>query len=86
MVALQEELDWACYRLYGLTDEELTFPIEELPPIQKGERAFEIALARRMAAGEATTTWFDGTARRRSPSCRITGRRATGSSSNGGWS
>jgi hypothetical protein len=59
MVALQEELDWACYHLYALTDEELTFPIDELPPLQKGERAFEIALARRIARGEATSTWFD---------------------------
>jgi hypothetical protein len=24
MIALQEELDWQCYRLYGLTDEDLT--------------------------------------------------------------
>ncbi|MTV27838.1 BREX-2 system adenine-specific DNA-methyltransferase PglX [Nitriliruptoraceae bacterium ZYF776] len=59
MVALQEELDWACYHLYGLTDQELTFSIEELPLLRKGERAFEIALARRMAAGEAFSTWFD---------------------------
>ena len=59
MVALQEELDWACYYLYGLTAEELTCPIDELPLLQKGERAFEIALARRIAAGEATSTWFD---------------------------
>jgi hypothetical protein len=59
MVALQEELDWECYRLYGLLDEDLTFPTEELPPIRKGERAFEIALARQVAAGETTTTWFE---------------------------
>jgi hypothetical protein len=59
MVAMQEELDWECYRLYGLLDEGLTSPTEELPPIQKGERAFEIALARRVAAGEATTSWFE---------------------------
>jgi hypothetical protein len=59
MVAMQEELDWECCRLYGPVDEELTFPLEELPPVRKGERAFEIALARRVAAGEATTSWFD---------------------------
>lgn len=58
MVALQEELDWSCYHLYGLTDAELAYPIEELPSVEKGQRAFEIALARRMAAGEATSTWF----------------------------
>jgi hypothetical protein len=59
MVALQEELDWECYRLYGLLDDDLAFLSEELPPIRKGERAFEIALARRVAAGEATTSWFE---------------------------
>jgi SAM-dependent methyltransferase len=59
MVGLQEELDWACYHLYGLTDEELTFPVDDVPSLQKGERAFEIALARKMAAGEVTSTWFD---------------------------
>lgn len=63
MVSLQEELDWRCYRLYGLTDDELTLcdavgaPIEP-PPVRLGERAFEIVLARRIAAGEEESTWF----------------------------
>jgi hypothetical protein len=59
MVALQEELDWECYRLYGLTDEALILTDARLPEVEKGQRAFEIALARRMVAGEATTTWFE---------------------------
>ena len=59
MVGLQEELDWACYGLYGLVDEDLTFPVDEVPALAKGERAFEIALARRMAAGEVSTAWFE---------------------------
>ncbi|MCK6557260.1 BREX-2 system adenine-specific DNA-methyltransferase PglX [Candidatus Binatia bacterium] len=159
MIALQEELDWECYRLYGLTEEPLTHaaaraasdplsrtsaggdcwfspgapldtgpepfdtPIEktsatqgdrvmetgptrgerifapflkhpdpftpssrpflaayrgahpfidrpgegggegavpaDLPPLQLGERAFEIVTARKMAAGELTTAWFE---------------------------
>jgi hypothetical protein len=59
MVALQEELDWRCYHLYGLTDGDLTCDGNDLPEIDKGERAFEIAFARRVAAGEATTTWFE---------------------------
>ncbi len=59
MVALQEELDWRCYRLYGLVDEDLTFDPDRLPELHKGQRAFEIALARRMAAGEAISTWFE---------------------------
>lgn len=59
MVAVQEELDWECYRLYGLLDEDLTLPIDELPELEKGQRAFEIVLARKLAAGELTTTWFE---------------------------
>lgn len=61
MIARQEELDWRCYHLYGLlpTDTaaksfEYDAPIE----VALGERAFEIVLARRMAAGTETTTWF----------------------------
>lgn len=57
MVALQEELDWHIYRLYGLTDATLTFA-GELPQVKPGERAFEIALARKMAEGEIESTWF----------------------------
>lgn len=59
MVAIQEELDWECYRLYGLLDEALTMSIQAVPPIRLGERAFEIVMARRMERGELTTTWFD---------------------------
>jgi type I restriction-modification system DNA methylase subunit len=58
MVAQQEELDWECYRLYGLIDRELTLSYEP-PPLKLGQRAFEILLARKMAAGEAQTTWFE---------------------------
>lgn len=58
-IALQEELDWHCYRLYGLLDHDLTLPNGSVPPIRLGERAFEILLARKMAAGELETTWFD---------------------------
>jgi hypothetical protein len=59
MVSAQEELDWRCYHLYGLTDEDLSLEPDDAPPIEKGERAFEIALARRMAAGEVETSWFE---------------------------
>lgn len=57
MIALQEELDWRCYRLYRLIDA----PLETASPpeLALGERAFEIALARRMAEGEEETTWFE---------------------------
>jgi hypothetical protein len=57
-IALQEELDWQAYSLYGLIDEPLTY-LKPVPPINLGERAFEIALARRVAGGDTTTTWFE---------------------------
>lgn len=61
VIALQEELDWLVYRLYGLRgDNTLEWPdLDSLPPVQLGERAFEIVMARRMAAGELQTTWFE---------------------------
>ena len=57
-IRLQEDLDWECYRLYGLLEDDLTYPTEASLSIQLGERAFEIVLARKMAAGDVTTTWF----------------------------
>ena len=59
MIALQEELDWRCYRLYKVTDDDLCTPPGDVPPVRLGERAFEIVLARRMAAGEVETKWFE---------------------------
>lgn len=59
MVSAQEELDWVCLQLYGVTDNALTLPVgETAPPLQLGERAFEIVLARKVAAGELKTAWF----------------------------
>ncbi|TXH62100.1 MAG: BREX-2 system adenine-specific DNA-methyltransferase PglX [Burkholderiaceae bacterium] len=62
MVAEQENLDWCCYGLYGLLPEgcsrsELQYadPVE----VKLGERAFEIVLARRVAAGIESTSWFE---------------------------
>ncbi|MCZ6872361.1 MAG: BREX-2 system adenine-specific DNA-methyltransferase PglX [bacterium] len=55
----QEDLDWECYRLYGLLEDDLTYPTEKPLGIQLGERAFEIVLARRMALGEVQTKWFE---------------------------
>lgn len=64
MMALQEELDWDVYHRYGLITDaqlaELTVPdTTDVPSINLGERAFEIVLARRMAADEASTEWFN---------------------------
>jgi hypothetical protein len=58
LVAVQEELDWRCYQLYGLLNAELTYG-KPPPPVRLGERAFEIAMARGIAAGDLTTTWFE---------------------------
>ena len=57
MIAQQEELDWDYYRIYGLIEDDLTYS-RDLPGIALGERAFEIALARRMQSGEEETAWF----------------------------
>jgi hypothetical protein len=57
MIALQEELDWECYRLYGLVDKELTYGTEP-PPLRFGQRAFELAMQPRIASGELQTTWY----------------------------
>ncbi|WP_435173655.1 BREX-2 system adenine-specific DNA-methyltransferase PglX [Gordonia hongkongensis] len=60
MIRDQENLDWEVYRLYGLIDENLNLSGSiSGPGLALGERAFEIALARRMAAGEAETEWFN---------------------------
>ncbi len=58
-IALQEELDWTCYRLYGLIEDDLTHHGADLPGLNLGERSFEIVVARDLAAGNATTTWFE---------------------------
>jgi len=64
MIALQEDLDWRCYSLYGLTDQDLCYQDPagdqcEPPEMALGQRAFEIVMARQMAAGELETTWFE---------------------------
>jgi hypothetical protein len=61
-IATQEELDWRCYGLYGLLPvggDRSTYEHPAAPEVALGERAFEIVLARRMAAGTETTTWFE---------------------------
>ncbi|MBO0655485.1 BREX-2 system adenine-specific DNA-methyltransferase PglX [Streptomyces triculaminicus] len=62
MIALQEELDWQVYSLYNLHPEDLRVSENpdspDIPELALGERAFEIVLARRVAAGEASGEWF----------------------------
>jgi hypothetical protein len=62
MIGEQEELDWHCYRLYELLPAGVSVEeVEHSTPVDValGERAFEIVLARRVAAGKETTNWFD---------------------------
>ncbi|MGV9671692.1 BREX-2 system adenine-specific DNA-methyltransferase PglX [Gordonia sp. NPDC003504] len=56
MVSSQEELDWECYRLFGLIDEDLTYP-GDLPGLLSEERSFAIDLARSIEQGN-DTSWF----------------------------
>jgi len=67
MIALQEELDWKVYGLYNLLDQDEAAELcvkdwatdpNSIPGLNLGERAFEIVLARKMAAGEVETQWF----------------------------
>jgi hypothetical protein len=58
MIALQEELDWQVYSLYRLLPEDLRAAEGDVPELALGERAFEIVLARRVEAGEASDEWF----------------------------
>ncbi|MFJ8805567.1 BREX-2 system adenine-specific DNA-methyltransferase PglX [Streptomyces sp. NPDC102490] len=65
VIALQEELDWQVYGLYGLLSDaevaRITTPSPDpdtIPEVKLGERAFEIVLARKAAAGELDTAWF----------------------------
>jgi len=67
MIAVQEELDWEVYRLYGILDEDLTYDGDDLPGLALGQRAFEIVLGRKLLDGEIDTQWF---ARHGSPPIR----------------
>ncbi len=61
MISAQEELDWEVYGLYGLLGDDADELIGQgvtKPPLTLGERAFEITLARKVAAGEEETEWF----------------------------
>lgn len=60
MIFLQEELDWLNYRAYGiLTESECPLHAADTVPLPLGERAFEIDLARKVAAEEEETSWFE---------------------------
>jgi hypothetical protein len=60
MISAQEELDWQIYGLYGLLGDEADSLVSNwsTPPLRLGERAFEIALARKVESGDGETEWF----------------------------
>lgn len=58
LIFAQEELDWATYGLYDLVDEDLNYGHTDVSTLSLGERAFEIALARKVRDGEEQTAWF----------------------------
>ncbi|CAM5704904.1 BREX-2 system adenine-specific DNA-methyltransferase PglX [Streptomyces hirsutus] len=65
MIALQEELDWQVYGLYGLLSSEdvarATVPSERLsecPDVKFGQRAFELVIAPNAERDEAVEQWF----------------------------
>ncbi|MFI8326924.1 BREX-2 system adenine-specific DNA-methyltransferase PglX [Streptomyces sp. NPDC085529] len=65
MIAMQEELDWQVYGLYGLLGSgEIAMATvaadmrAEAPELQLGERAFEIVIAERAETDEAVEQWF----------------------------
>lgn len=67
LIGWQEELDWQIYESFGLVepDDGVSVPEGEGMDLvyglglELGQRAFEIVLARKMAAGEVQTTWFE---------------------------
>jgi len=59
MIGVQEESDWRCYHLYGITGDDLSLSPEDAPLLSLGERSFEIVLARKMAAGQTESSWFE---------------------------
>jgi hypothetical protein len=65
MIALQEELDWQVYGLYGLLSladaAKVTVPAERLaecPEVDLGQRAFELVIAPNAQRDEAVEQWF----------------------------
>jgi hypothetical protein len=58
LVFEQEELDWEAYSIYGLVHESMTYD-GSVVTLPLGQRAFEIALARRIEEGEEGPAWFE---------------------------
>lgn len=58
LIALQEELDWQAYGIYGLLDDTNAMSTQEVPPLTSEQRAFAIFMARQQERGLVSTTWF----------------------------
>ena len=58
MIAVQEELDWAVYRIYSLIEDDLTYSGNNLSGLTLGQRAFEIVLARAAESSDEKPAWF----------------------------
>jgi len=62
MIAMQEELDWESYWLYGLLTKqelsELRADLKNVPELRLGERAFEITMAPEAVNDEGIHQWF----------------------------
>jgi hypothetical protein len=59
LVALQEDLDWNVYGAFGILDDVPQNDPAQPMGLARGDRPFEIALARRIARGEEESTWFE---------------------------
>lgn len=58
LIAIQEELDWETYGSFGLVETPVPGS-DTAPSIKLGERAFEIVMARKMAADQLQSAWFE---------------------------
>lgn len=58
LIFAQEELDWETYVIFGLLDGGWSYEGDDIELLELGQRAFEIALARRVGSGDEETAWF----------------------------
>lgn len=64
LTSVQEEIDWRMYVAYGLAEEHLAPPIDDVVPIGPNERAFELRLALDDVGEGQGRAWFERHGRR----------------------